>query len=74
MNDGEEAGPAESAGTSPFAIFGFAMIAASAVAMAEILYYSTTPALSAASLGTTLGIVLAVIAFVAFGLWGPSND
>jgi hypothetical protein len=66
--------PKESSWSSPFAIFGFAMIAASALAIAEVSYYSTTPALSAASLGTTLGIVVGVVAFVLFGIWGPSNE
>jgi hypothetical protein len=66
--------PSESPWRSPFAIFGYAAIAAAALAIAEISYYSTTPALSSASLGTTLGIVAAVLAFVAFGWWGPSND
>jgi hypothetical protein len=64
----------ESSWSSPFAIFGYAMVAASAMAIAEIAYYSTDPALSAASLGTTGGIVVAVIAFVLFGLWGAPNE
>jgi hypothetical protein len=66
--------PTGSRWSTPFAIFGYAMIAASALAIAEISYYSTTPALSASSLGTTLGIIVAVVAFVLFGLWAPPNE
>ena len=64
----------ESRWRSPFAIFGAVAVAAAAGAIAEALYYATSPALSASSLGTTLGIVVAVGAFVIFGLWAPSND
>jgi tryptophan-rich sensory protein len=59
---------------SPFAIFGLVAVLAAAGAIAEALYYATSPGLSAASLGTTLGIIVAVGAFLAVGLWAPPND
>jgi hypothetical protein len=60
--------------TTPFAIFGYVAVAAAAGAIGEAMYYTTSPALSAASLPTTLGIVLAVVVFVVVGLLAPPND
>jgi hypothetical protein len=61
--------------TSPFAIFGYVALAAAAGAIAEAMYYATSPALSAASLPTTVGIVVAVAVFVIVGVFvAPPND
>jgi hypothetical protein len=66
--------PPRRAEPTPFAVFGAVAIVAAAGALAEMLYYSTTPALSAGTLGTLVGIVGALIAFFALGLRGPSNE
>jgi hypothetical protein len=59
---------------SPFAIFGAVGIVAAAGAIGEGLYYGGSSALSASSLGTVLGIVVAVAAFVVLGVWAPPNE
>ncbi|HTW40434.1 MAG TPA: hypothetical protein VMF04_06250 [Thermoplasmata archaeon] len=66
--------PSSSGWRTPFVVFGIVGVVAAAGAIWEALYYATSPALSSASLGTTLGIVIAVVAFVAVALWAPPND
>jgi hypothetical protein len=69
------AAPRESGWRSPFVVFGVVAIVAAAGAIAEAMYYAASPALSAGSLGTTLGILVAVAAFVVIGIFvAPPND
>jgi ABC-type cobalamin transport system permease subunit len=59
---------------SPF--LAFALVAALAVggAIWEDSYFTTTPGLSGASLGTTVGIVIAVVVFFLLASLAPAND
>lgn len=66
--------PSGSVWASPFAIFGYAMIVASAYAVFEMSYYAGVPALSGATLGTVAGVVIAIIAFLVLGVRAPEND
>jgi hypothetical protein len=61
-------------GVSPFLAFGLVAAAAASGAVFELSYYSYTPALAPGALGTTVGIVLALIAFFALGLRAPKNE
>lgn len=58
----------------PFAAFGFVGAIAILGAVWEMSYYATSPVLSGASLGTTLGVVVAAIVFFAIALYAPPND
>lgn len=58
----------------PFAIFGLAAILAAAGALFEMSYYDGSPIASPSILGTTIGILLALIAFFVIGLRAPPND
>jgi hypothetical protein len=58
----------------PFAIFGGVAVLAAVGALFEMLYYTTTPALSEATWGTVLGIVGALVGFFVWGLSAPAND
>jgi hypothetical protein len=66
--------PVRALSVGPFAAFG--MVAALAIggAVWEMSYYATSSALTAASLGTTLGIVVAAIVFFLIALFAPSNE
>jgi hypothetical protein len=59
---------------SAFAIFGVAAIVAAAGALFEMAYYTTTPALGPATLGTFIGICGALIGFFVWGLRAPPNE
>ncbi len=59
---------------SPFTIFGLAAILAAAGALFEMSYYDGSPIGSSAVFGTTLGILLALIAFFVIGLRAPPNE
>jgi hypothetical protein len=61
-------------GVSPFVVFGLVAAAAAIGAVFELSYYSYTPALAPGAMGTTIGIVLALIAFFALGLRAPKNE
>ncbi len=58
----------------PFAIFGLAAILAAAGAVFEMSYYDGSPIASTSVLGTTIGILLALVAFFVIGLKAPPND
>jgi hypothetical protein len=58
----------------PFPAFGFVAAIAAVGALIEMAYYTTTPALGDATLGTVLGICGALIGFFAWGLKGPRNE
>ena len=68
--------PAEpvASSVSPFLAFGLVAAAAAIGAVWEMSYYAGTPALSPAALGTTVGIVLALLAFFAWGSRAPPNE
>ncbi|MGI0054850.1 MAG: hypothetical protein ACREB9_02175 [Thermoplasmata archaeon] len=66
--------PSGSVWASPFAIFGYAMILASAYAIFEMSYYAGVPALSSATLGTIGAVVAAVVAFLILGVRAPPNE
>jgi hypothetical protein len=75
MNATPEPRPPRSRGAvSPFAVFGVVAALAVGGAVWEMLYYAATPALSSASLGTTLGIVAAVVVFFILALTAPPNE
>jgi hypothetical protein len=59
---------------SAFAVFGMVAVVAAAGALFEMAYYSTTPALGEATLGTLIGIIGALIAFFVWGLRAPPNE
>jgi hypothetical protein len=57
-----------------FVAFGLVAILAAAGALFEMLYYTATPALGPATLGTVVGIIGALIAFFVWGLTAPANE
>jgi hypothetical protein len=59
---------------SGFGIFGIAAILAAGGALFEMAYYSTSPALGPATLGTFIGICGALIGFFVWGLRAPPNE
>jgi hypothetical protein len=61
-------------GIGPFAAFGLVAGAAAVGAIWEMSYYAGTPALSPGALGTTIGIVIALVAFFVWGMRAPAND
>lgn len=61
-------------GVGPFPIFGLVAVAAAVGAVLEISYWVGIPAFSSAIVGTTVGIVAALVAFFAWGLRAPPND
>jgi len=67
-------GPAPGGRMTPFAIFGLVAIVGAAGALFELLYYTTTPALGEATLGTFVGICGALVAFFVWGLRAPPNE
>lgn len=58
----------------PFLAFGIAALLAAVAAIYEMAYYAGNSALSPGVLGTTLGIVIAVIAFFVWGALAPPNE
>ena len=58
----------------PFAAFGIVGAIAILGAVWEMSYYATSPVLSEASLGTTLGIIVAAVVFFIIALYAPPND
>jgi len=66
--------PERTARLSAFAVFGLVAIVAAAGALFEMAYYTTTPALGGATLGTVIGICGALIAFFVWGLTAPPNE
>jgi hypothetical protein len=59
---------------TPFVVFGVVALAAAGGALYEISYYAGQSALSGQALGTTVGIVIALVAFFAIGLRAPRNE
>jgi hypothetical protein len=59
---------------SAFAVFGVVAVAAAVGALFELFYYTTTPALAPATLGTVIGICGALIGFFVWGLTAPPNE
>lgn len=75
--NGTEGPPVTSEGrrwASPFAIFGYVMILASAYAVFEMSYYAGASALGAETLGTILGVLVAIVAFLVIGISAPVNE
>ncbi len=66
--------PARRTWASPFAVFGAVAALAVGGAVWEMLYYASTPALAPASLGTTLGIVAAVVVLFILAVVAPPNE
>jgi len=65
---------ASTGGIGPFAAFGLVAAVAAIGAVFEMSYYAGSSALSAGALGTTVGIILALLAFFAWGVRAPPND
>jgi hypothetical protein len=61
-------------GLDPFAAFGLAAAVAAIGAVWEMSYFAGNSALSAGDLGTTLGIVVALVAFFVWGSRAPPNE
>jgi hypothetical protein len=61
-------------GPTPFAVFGLAAILAAVGAVWEMSYFAGNSALSPGTLGTTIGIVLALVAFFVWGWRAPPNE
>ncbi|MGA8303498.1 MAG: hypothetical protein WA691_02045 [Thermoplasmata archaeon] len=61
-------------GIGPFAAFGVAAAVAAVGAVWEMSYFAGNSALSAGDLGTTLGIVAALVAFFVWGSRAPPNE
>jgi hypothetical protein len=59
---------------SAFLVFGVVAVVAAAGALFELFYYTTTPALGQATLGTLVGIIGALIGFFVWGLTAPPNE
>ncbi len=58
----------------PFLAFGLVAMAAAIGALYEISYWVGVSAFTSDTIGTTLGIVAALVAFFAWGLYAPAND
>jgi putative flippase GtrA len=58
----------------PFVVFGAVAAAAAVGAIYEISYWVGVPAFFGSTIGTTLGIIAALVAFFAFGLTAPANE
>ena len=75
MTEEPSPGPTTSSrSVTPFTVFGIVAALAVGGAMWEMLYYATTPALEGASIGTTLGIAVAVIVFFVVAIFAPPNE
>ena len=61
-------------GIPPFFAFGLVAIAAAIGAIWEMSYYAGNSALSPGTLGTTIGIGIALVAFFLWGLRAPANE
>lgn len=59
---------------TPFLAFSLVAAAAAIGAVFEESYYATNSALSPGVLGTTVGIVLALLAFFVLGVRAPPNE
>ncbi len=66
--------PPAARGLTPFVAFGLVAIAAAVGAVYEMSYYAGNSALSPGTLGTTVGIVLALGGFFVWGLRAPPNE
>lgn len=60
--------------TGPFVAFALVAAVAAFGAVYEISYWVGVSAFTPDTIGTTLGIIGALIAFFAFGLTAPAND
>ena len=60
--------------TSPFAVFGYVMVLASAWAVFEMSYYAGVSALAAETLGTIVGASIAIVAFLVIGVQAAPNE
>ena len=67
-------GRTTSTGPTPFVVFGLAAALAAVGAVYEMSYYAGNAALSPGALGTTIGIVIALVAFFALGIRAPANE
>jgi hypothetical protein len=65
---------ARRSGFGPFAAFGVVAAVAIFGAVWEMSYYASSPVLSGASLGTTLGILAAAVVFFAVAIRAPPNE
>jgi len=65
---------ARSAGVTPFAWFGAALLVGTAWALLMGLEYDNTPTFTTAALPTILGVAVAVAAFVLIGWRAPPNE
>jgi hypothetical protein len=63
-----------SRGFTPFLAFGLVAIAAAVGAVWELAYYAGSSVFAAGTLGTTVGIVLALGAFFVWGSRAPPNE
>lgn len=72
--EGAVSGHTKNDWASPFAIFGYVMIVASAWAVIEMSYYAGVSALGAETLGTIAGILIAIVAFLVIGVQAPPNE
>lgn len=66
--------PEAAASVGPFLAFGLVAAVAAGGAVWEMSYYAGSSAFSSAALGTTVGIILALVAFFAYGSHGPANE
>ena len=60
--------------SGPFVVFGLVAALAAVGAVFEISYWVGDPAFTGALAGTTVGILVALVAFFGFGLSAPPND
>jgi hypothetical protein len=74
MKSSEPPGSSHPRFLTPFAVFGLVALAAAGGAIYEMSYYAGQSALSGQALGTTIGIVIAVIAFFVIGIRAPRNE
>ncbi len=70
----EAPAPARPSWNAPFVVFGLVALLAAGGAVYEISYWVGVPAFTGALLGTTVGILAALVAFFAWGLYAPPND
>jgi hypothetical protein len=71
---GSPAPPQRVRGPTAFVVFGVVAVIAAVGALLEMAYYTATPALGEATLGTMIGIVGALIGFFVWGLLAPPNE